>query len=108
MSQGFPLLILAFGTLGGIWFLAAAARKQVADAKGRTRAVWTPGETVQAIAYDTPIVGWRGIHVNALRLWSARAPDPLLIDVFNTGDYLGATAHEARAEAIIAAVEGRG
>ena len=34
MSQGFPLMILAFGTLGGIWFLAAAARKQVADAKG--------------------------------------------------------------------------
>ncbi|MHB2207755.1 hypothetical protein [Methylobacterium sp. CM6257] len=34
MSQGFPLLILAFGTLGGIWFLAAAARKQVADLKG--------------------------------------------------------------------------
>jgi len=27
-------MILAFGTLGGIWFLAAAARKQVADAKG--------------------------------------------------------------------------
>ncbi|MFT0879658.1 glycogen/starch/alpha-glucan phosphorylase [Rhodopseudomonas sp. G2_2311] len=73
---------------------------QVTDAKGYTRAVWTPGETVQAIAYDTPIVGWRGEHVNALRLWSARAPDPLLIDVFNTGDYLGATAHEARAEAI--------
>jgi hypothetical protein len=34
MSQGFPLLILALGTLGGVWFLAAAARKQVADAKG--------------------------------------------------------------------------
>jgi hypothetical protein len=34
MSQGYPLLILAFGTIGGIWFLAAAARKQVADAKG--------------------------------------------------------------------------
>ena len=34
MSQGFPLLILAFGTLGAVWFLAAAARKQVADAKG--------------------------------------------------------------------------
>ena len=74
--------------------------EQVTDAKGFTRTVWTPGETVQAIAYDTPIVGWRGQHVNALRLWSARAPDPMLIDVFNTGDYLGATAHEARAEAI--------
>ena len=36
-----------------------------------------------AVAYDTPIVGWRGQHVNALRLWSARAPDPLKLDVFN-------------------------
>ena len=34
MSEGIPLLILALGTLGGVWFLAAAARKQVADAKG--------------------------------------------------------------------------
>jgi glycogen phosphorylase len=74
--------------------------EQVTDAKGRDRAVWRPAETVQAVAYDTPIVGWRGQHVNALRLWSARAPDPLQIDVFNTGDYLGAVAHEARAEAI--------
>lgn len=70
------------------------------DDKGRDRAVWTPGETVQAVAYDTPIVGWRGQHVNALRLWSARSPDPLKLDVFNRGDYLGASAEESRAEAI--------
>ena len=67
---------------------------------GRDRAIWHPSETVQAVAYDTPIVGWRGQHVNALRLWSARSPDPLKLDVFNTGDYLGASAEEARAEAI--------
>jgi glycogen phosphorylase len=70
------------------------------DDKGRDRAIWHPGETVQAVAYDTPIVGWRGQHVNALRLWSARSPDPLKLDVFNTGDYLSASAEEARAEAI--------
>jgi starch phosphorylase len=70
------------------------------DAKGRKSVVWHPGETVEAVAYDTPIVGWRGQHVNALRLWSARAPDPLKLDVFNTGDYLGASAEQARAEAI--------
>jgi glycogen phosphorylase len=70
------------------------------DAKGRVRAIWHPAETVQAVAYDTPIVGWRGQHVNALRLWSARAPDPLKLDVFNTGDYLGASAEQARAESI--------
>src|SRR6266576_3511917 len=43
------------------------------DAKGRSAAIW---------------------------LWSARAPDPLKLDVFNTGDYLGASAEQARAESI--------
>src|SRR4030081_3543774 len=70
------------------------------EVNGRDRANWLPAETVQAVAYDTPIVGWRGQHVNALRLGSARAPDPLRLDVFNTGDYLGASAEEARAESI--------
>jgi starch phosphorylase len=74
--------------------------EQVTDANGRKRTIWHPAETVQAVAYDTPIVGWRGAHVNALRLWSARAPDPLKLDVFNTGDYLGASAEQARAESI--------
>ena len=32
---------------------------------------------VLAVAYDTPVVGWRGRHVNTLRLWSARAVDPI-------------------------------
>jgi glycogen phosphorylase len=70
------------------------------EEKGRDRAIWHPAETVQAVAYDTPIVGWRGQHVNALRLWSARSPDPLKLDVFNTGDYVGAAAEETRAESI--------
>ncbi len=34
MGSGISLLVLALGTIGGIWFLAAAARKQVADLKG--------------------------------------------------------------------------
>ena len=39
-------------------------------------------------------------HVNTLRLWSARAPDPLKLDAFNAGDYIGALADSVRAEAI--------
>ena len=61
---------------------------------------WIPGETVRAAAFDTPIVGWRGAHVNALRLWSARPVAPLALDAFNHGDYAGASAQIARAEAI--------
>jgi starch phosphorylase len=62
--------------------------------------VWTPGETVQAVAYDTPIVGWRGHHVNALRLWSARSVESLRLEAFNMGDHVGALANRTRVEAI--------
>jgi starch phosphorylase len=72
----------------------------VVDAEGRTRHVWHPGETVEAVGYDTPIVGWKGRHVNTLRLWSARAADPLKLDAFNAGDIVGALSDSVRAEAI--------
>ena len=59
-------------------------------------ATWHPAETVLAVAYDMPVVGWRGRHVNTLRLWSARAVDPLALDAFNAGDHVGAQAAQAR------------
>jgi glycogen phosphorylase len=74
--------------------------EQVTGAKGRSQPLWHPEETIKAVAYDTPIVGWRGRHVNPLRLWSARAVDPLHLEVFNEGDHLGALTAQARAEAI--------
>ena len=72
----------------------------VATRTGAVREVWYPAESVRAVAYDTPIVGWRGAYVNALRLWSARAADPMRLDVFNLGDHVGALTEQARAEAI--------
>ena len=64
------------------------------------KAIWYPAERVLAVAYDTPIAGWRGAHVNTLRLWSARATHPLHLSAFNRGDYVGAMAAGAQAEAI--------
>ena len=61
---------------------------------------WVPDERVQAVAYDTPVVGWRGKWVNTLRLWAALAIDPILLDRFNEGDHVGALAESARAEAL--------
>jgi starch phosphorylase len=72
----------------------------VALRNGAQRQVWHPAESVRAVAYDTPIVGWRGAYVNALRLWSARGADPMRLDVFNLGDHVGALSEQARAEAI--------
>jgi starch phosphorylase len=70
------------------------------DRDGTVRHEWRPAETVMAIAYDTPIPGWRGAHVNTLRLWSAKAQDPMRLDAFNAGDHVGAAAARVRAEAI--------
>ncbi|MCB1486011.1 MAG: glycogen/starch/alpha-glucan family phosphorylase, partial [Bauldia sp.] len=61
---------------------------------------WMPQERVFAIAYDTPIVGWRGARVNTLRLWSARAVNPISLEEFNSGDHVGALADLTRAETI--------
>ncbi len=72
----------------------------VTGADGSTKHVWHAAETVDALAYDTPVVGWRGKHVNTLRLWSSRTPDPLKLDAFNRGDYIGAVASRSRANAI--------
>lgn len=61
---------------------------------------WTPARTVVAVAYDTPIVGWRGRSVNTLRLWSARAAEAMRLDVFNRGEHLDAFAEQLAAQAI--------
>jgi len=74
--------------------------EQDVDENGASRYRWLPAETIEAQAFDTPIVGWRGRHVNTLRLWSARAPDPLGLEAFNRGDYTGALASQARAQTI--------
>jgi starch phosphorylase len=62
---------------------------------------WVPAEQVEASAYDTPVVGWHGKCVNTLRLWTARALDPIKLDAFNAGDHIGALVDEARADALV-------
>ncbi|MBB4153453.1 starch phosphorylase [Sphingomonas jinjuensis] len=61
---------------------------------------WSPAEAVEAVAVDTPVVGWRGKRVNTLRLWTARAFDPIRLDRFNAGDFQGALAGQLRAETL--------
>ena len=70
----------------------------VADGDG---VIWNPAEQVEAIAVDTPVVGWRGKRVNTLRLWSASPLDPIQLDAFNAGDHFGALAEQVRAESLV-------
>jgi starch phosphorylase len=52
-----------------------------------------------AVAYDTPVVGWRGKRVNTLRLWSGMPIDPILLEAFNAGDHIGALPKATRPKA---------
>lgn len=61
---------------------------------------WKPQERVLAVAYDTPVVGWRGNRVNTLRLWSGMPIDPILLDAFNAGDHIGALRESNKADAL--------
>jgi len=68
------------------------------DATGKM--VWTPSERILAGAFDTPIAGWGGKHVNTLRLWSARSAEVLNLHQFNQGDFMAASAQQILAESI--------
>ena len=61
---------------------------------------WIPDETVDGIAYDTPIVGYGGKTVNTLRLWSAQSPEGFSFEEFNSGDYTEAVRNKINAETI--------
>lgn len=64
------------------------------------KATWHPAESIQAVAFDMPIAGWEGDHVNTLRLWSARQSGMMNLDTFNDGDFMAAARQQVLAETI--------
>ncbi len=60
---------------------------QYHDDAGRFRADWVDSEVLLAMAYDTPVPGFRNNTVNNLRLWSAKSTREFDLRYFNDGDY---------------------
>src|SRR6185369_7514572 len=73
-------------------------RVEMVPENGRTVARWINASEVVGIPYDTPIVGYGGVCVNILRLWSARASQSFKFDDFNQGDYEHAVQAKTQAE----------
>ena len=74
--------------------------KDVWDDDGTHRVQYVGGTDVLAIPKDMEIAGYGTKHVNVLRLWDAKSPDPVDISLISTGQYLKAVEQQAMAEVI--------
>ncbi len=70
------------------------------DERGRYRVDWQDTQDVWAVAYDTPVAGFRNGTVNTLRLWSAKSSREFNLARFNTGDYVHAVENKTFSENI--------
>ncbi len=70
------------------------------DAQGRQRFVLKDYQTVEAVPYDMPIVGYDTATVNSLRMWSARSPKRIDLYSFGQGRYAQASEEIELAEVI--------
>jgi starch phosphorylase len=67
---------------------------------GRMRFDWVDTQTIMAMAYDTPVPGYRNDTVNNLRLWTAKSTREFDLDYFNHGDYERAVSDKAQSETL--------
>ncbi|MBQ3601866.1 MAG: glycogen/starch/alpha-glucan phosphorylase [Lachnospiraceae bacterium] len=70
------------------------------DENGKEKYVQENYQSVRAIPYDLPIVGYNNNMVNTLRIWDAEAIDTFSLDSFDKGDYQKAVEQQNLARTI--------
>ncbi|HEX2201947.1 MAG TPA: glycogen/starch/alpha-glucan phosphorylase, partial [Longimicrobium sp.] len=72
----------------------------VPDETGRVHFDWVDTSDVLAMAYDTPVPGYRNSTVNTLRLWGAKATEVFDLEDFIQGNYIAAVEAKTQSETI--------
>ena len=75
-------------------------RVEYDPATGRNNFVQEGYQSVRAVPYDMPIVGYNNKIVNTLRIWDAEAMNEFQLDLFDKGDYRKAVEAENLAKNI--------
>lgn len=70
------------------------------DDSERTRYAHENYQSVLAIPYDMPIVGYNNRTVNTLRLWDAEAPEEFILHFFDEGEYAKAVEEQNLAKTL--------
>ncbi len=70
------------------------------DENGRDSYVQEDYQSVKAVPYDIPVVGYGNRIVNTLRIWDAEAIDTFNLDSFDKGDYQKAVEQQNLARTI--------
>ena len=70
------------------------------DENGKDKFVQEDYQSVRAVPYDMPIVGYQNNVVNTLRIWDAEAIDTFNLSSFDKGDYQKAVEQENLARTI--------
>lgn len=70
------------------------------EATGRNKFVQEGYQSVMAVPYDLPVVGYNNNVVNTLRIWDAEAVDTFNLDSFDKGDYQKAVEQQNLARTI--------
>ena len=95
--------------LGGAWLLPKPQETEEVHFGGTVRTYWDNGHLmvlhedytrVQAIPCDMVVAGYNTEHVNTLRLWEAKSPQSVNMQLFNQGEYLKAAEERTMADAI--------
>ena len=68
---------------------------------GRNQFIQEGYQTVRAVPYDLPIVGYRNNVINTLRIWDAEPINTFNLDSFDRGDYMRAVEQENLAKNIV-------
>lgn len=94
---------------GNIWELMRPEQQEEIRFGGVLEQQWKDGrlivnhhdyDTVYAVPYDLPVVGFASEHINTLRLWRAKSSDDLNMEWFNRGDYVKAIEEKEKDENI--------
>ena len=93
--------------LGDAWLMPKPQEAEEVHFGGKVRTRWDNGHLmvvhedytrVLAIPCDMLVAGYNTDHVNTLRLWDAKSPKPIDMQLFSQGQYLKANEERAMAD----------